>query len=89
MTEDDGESCKEATPEPAKSPPLRHVSSYTLRPSVPPEEVREALPANAGDPPGGLSLQCGGQGQKKHCENISMTHDMLTVPVPSRDNAVH
>ncbi|KAB0391628.1 hypothetical protein E2I00_002089, partial [Balaenoptera physalus] len=51
MTEDDGESCKEATPEPAKSPSLRHVSSYTLRPSVPLQEAADLPPPLPKRPP--------------------------------------
>lgn len=41
MPEDEAESCKAASPEPAKSPSLRHVSSYTLWPSFPLEEVEK------------------------------------------------
>lgn len=39
MPEDEAESCKGASPEPAKSPSLRNVSSYTLWPFFPLEEV--------------------------------------------------
>lgn len=52
MPEDDGEPGKGASPEPAKSPSLRHVShglaSHTIRPSVPLERAREALPLTLG-----------------------------------------
>lgn len=52
MPEDDGEAGKGASPEPSKSPSLKHVSlglgSYTLRFSVPQEEARGALPLTQG-----------------------------------------
>uniref|UniRef100_A0A8C9CZH5 Actin filament-associated protein 1-like 1 n=1 Tax=Phocoena sinus TaxID=42100 RepID=A0A8C9CZH5_PHOSS len=54
MTEDDGESCKEATPEPAKSPPLRHAADLPppLPKRPPPEEYyEEALPLGPGKSP--------------------------------------
>ncbi|TKC49009.1 hypothetical protein EI555_008471 [Monodon monoceros] len=54
MTEDDRESCKEATPEPAKSPPLRHAADLPppLPKRPPPEEYyEEALPLGPGKSP--------------------------------------
>lgn len=52
MPEDDGEPSKGASPEPAKSPSLKHVShglaSHPLRPFAPPEEAREAAPLMLG-----------------------------------------
>lgn len=52
MPEDDGEPGKGASPEPAKSPSLKHVShglgSHTLRLSVPLEGAREALALTQG-----------------------------------------
>nr|XP_058916116.1 actin filament-associated protein 1-like 1 isoform X4 [Kogia breviceps] len=54
MTEDDGESCKEATPEPAKSPSLRHAADLPppLPKRPPPEDYyEEALPLGPGKSP--------------------------------------
>ncbi|XP_033262692.1 actin filament-associated protein 1-like 1 isoform X1 [Orcinus orca] len=62
MTEDDGESCKEATPEPAKSPPLRHAADLPppLPKRPPPEEYyEEALPLGPGKSPEYISSHRG------------------------------
>lgn len=52
MPEDEGEPSKGASPEPAKSPSLKHVShglaSHTLRPFAPLEGAREAAPLMLG-----------------------------------------
>ncbi|XP_057587431.1 actin filament-associated protein 1-like 1 isoform X4 [Hippopotamus amphibius kiboko] len=62
MPEDDGESCKETSPEPAKSPSLRHAADLPppLPKRPPPEDYyEEALPLGPGKSPEYISSHNG------------------------------